>query len=456
MISARLLDSRAAIAQDCAVRPGYPLPLPPRPRRSWLTSILAALLALAGAVTVGGGATAIATTRAGGGATHVTFVGDLGGQARRSALTALLDRRAKAVRDHDRRAFLAEVDSADPAFRRQQAQQFDNLTRLPLADLRYALEDTTRYDPLIPDAVRSRYHGAVQAAAVTVLYRIDGIDTAPVAAPWVPIFGLVGGAWRLAGVVRDASLPTGANGQAWETDEIAVVRSARVVLVLSAGDAARAPDLLRMAEAALDRVAAVRRGGWAGKVLITAVQDPRLFTTYFADSPDHVAEVAAIAVPYYAQVRAWHSSPEYVATRVVFNPHEFAADPAELAHDLTHEFTHAAMGAQTTDYTPLWLVEGFAEYVAYKSEGVSAAFVKRSLEGLPAPTGLPPTNFYADPRNYVLGWLACRMIAERYGEAKLIALYEGSRNGSAIKQVLGVDASDLAGQFVSYVAKARA
>jgi hypothetical protein len=434
--------------------------LPPRPRRAWLGPILATLLVLAAALTAGGGATAVATTRGSGGVAGATFVGELRPQLSKLTLTALLERRANAVRDRDRQAFLADVDGTDQAFVRQQEQQFDNLTRLPLAEFRYSLEDGVHYDALIPAAVSGRYHSLVRAAAVTIRYRIDGVDTEPVAAPWVPIFGVVGGRWRLAGVAGDAKLPTGTNGQAWETGELAVVRSERVVLVLSATDANRAPEMLRMAESGLDHVAAVRHGGWAGKVLITAVQDPRLFTTYFADNPDHVGNVAAIAVPYYAQVPDWHAKPSYAATRVVFNPHQFTADPTELAHDLTHEFTHAAMGPATTDYMPLWLVEGFAEYVAYKPEQVPGSFVKRSLEGFPTGAAPPSANFYGDGRNYVLGWLACRMIVERYGEAKLLALYEASGSGSAgsdsaVKQVLGVDTATLDTQYVSYVEKAR-
>jgi hypothetical protein len=428
--------------------------LPPRPKRGRLVPIVTAFLVLAAVLTVGGGATAVATTR-GGSATGAAFVDALRPQVRQPALTALLERRAKAVRDRDKRAFLADIDGADQAFLRQQEQQFDNLTKFPLAEFRYALDDAIHYDRLIPPAVRTRYHSLVQTAAVTVLYRIDGVDSEPVAAPWVPIVGVVGGRWLLAGVAADPSLPTGANGQAWETGEIAVARSARVVLVLSAEDAGQAPDLLRMSEAALDKVAAVRRGGWAGKVMITAVRDPRLFTTYFADNPEHVLNVAAIAVPYYAQVSGWHAKPTYAATRVVFNPHQFTADPAELAHDLTHEFTHAATGAVTTDDTPMWLVEGFAEYVAYKSEDVSGSFVKRALDGYPTGSAPPSGDFYRDARNYVLGWLACRMIGQRYGEAKLVALYEAAGTGPAVKQILGVDEATLDAQYASYVERAR-
>jgi hypothetical protein len=441
------------------VLPAYPQPLPPRPRRGWLGEVLSTLLVLAAVLTAGGGATAVATPRGGGGTAGVAFVDGLRPAVRGTALRALLDRRAKAVLGHNRQAFLADVDPADDGFVRQQQVEFDNLTKLSLADFDYQFEEGVHYDTVIPAALRGRYHSVVLAAAVDVRYRIDGMDADPVAAPWAPIFGLSGGRWFLAGVIHDPKLPTGANGQAWETGPITVARSQRVVLVLSVSDAGRAADMLRMAEAGLDHVAAVRRGGWAGKVLITAVQDPKLFTTYFADSPDSIDNFAAIAVPYYAQVPDWHPDAKYAATRVVFNPHEFSADPTELAHDLTHEFAHAAMGPVTADNTPLWLVEGFAEYVAYKSEQVSGLFVKRTIQGYPTGTEPPSVDFYGDGRNYVLGWLACRMIAQKYGEAKLVALYEtfqpGRNVGDEIKRVLGVDQSTLNGLYVSYVDRAR-
>src|SRR5262249_26726052 len=359
-------------------------------------------------------------------------------------------------------AFLADVDPTDSAFLRREQEEYDNLGKLPLAEFRYTTEVGIRYDADVPAAILSRYRSVVRAAAVTIRYRIDGMDgpdTEPVAAPWVPIFGASHGRWRLAGVVDNPRLPTGAGGQAWETGPIVVVRSDRVVLVLSASDSGRAPDMLRMAEDGLDHVAAVRRGGWAGKVLITAVQDARLFSTYFARSPDRIDNFAAIAVPYYAAVPGWSVTPRYVATRVVFNPQEFSADPTVLAHDLTHELTHAAMGPVTTEYTPLGLVEGFAEYVAYKSEQVSGLLAKRALEGFLTGTAPPRDNFYADKHNYVLGWLACRMIAQKYGEAKLIALYEGYQSSpgatDAVKRVLGVDEATLDQQYGSSVVQAR-
>ena len=50
-----------------------------------------------------------------------------------------------------------------------------------------------------------------------------------------------------------------------------------------------------------------------------------------------------------------------------------------------------ALGPLTSDGTPLWLVEGAAEYVAYKSEKVSGTWVRRVLDGYPTGNAPPDT-----------------------------------------------------------------
>lgn len=442
-----------------AWHPPYPS-LPPRPRRSWLGPIMATLLATSALVTAAGGATTAAVLAHTGGATRTAaFVEQMRPQVRSGALQRLLDRRAAAVRAHDRAAFLADVDRADAAFVREQEQEYDNLVRLPLAELGYRLEDR-QYDDLVAPRLRQRYHTMYRAAAVDLLYRIEGVDSASLAIPWVPVFGLVDGEWRLAGEAADKSLPLGTNGQPWDAGSIAVVRSARVVAIVSAGDENRAGELLKTSEAALDRVAAVRPTGWAGKIVVTAVQDRRIFDTYFAGSPDRVNDVAAIAVPYYSAVPSWHHEAAFAATRVVFNPQELGAENAELAHDLTHEFTHAAMGPVTGGSTPTWLVEGFAEYVAYRTEQVPASWLHRVLTGVGTADRMPDDDtFYSEARNYVTAWLACRLIAQRYGQARLVALYEEFQHtpGSAevFRRVLGIEESAFVTQWQRYVEQAR-
>ena len=390
----------------------------------------------------------------------VTWVDALVPQERTAGIQAVMDRRAAAVRSRDRAAFLADVDPADADFMRKQEVVFNNLVQLPLAELAFHVEPHVGYAKSISWKVRSRLRFAVYAPGVTVRYRVQGVDEVRVAAPWIPILGHINRRWVIIGQAGEQELPYGANGQAWDAGPIVVARSSRVVVVLSAEDASRGSYLLELAENGLDQVNAVRPGKWVGKVVVTAVQDQRIFEGYFASAPDRVANVAAIAVPYYEEVVDWNPSPKFAATRVVFNPQQLSAQPEELEHDLAHEFAHAAMGPVTGRSTPRWLVEGFAEYAAYRSEAVSATAIRRMMRDVPPAETLPADDsFYSDATNYLTSWLACRMIAERYGERTLIALYESFQgNGdqeATITTVLGVTRTQLTDQWRTYVERHR-
>jgi len=255
-------------------------------------------------------------------------------------------------------------------------------------------------------------------------------------------------------------LPSGVGGQPWDAGPVAVERANRVVGVFSASYPNRS-RLMRLAEDALDRVAKVRPAEkWAGKIFVIAVKDDAVFDAYFGSAPERVDQVAAIAVPHYNQVHEWVNSAEYSATRIIFNPDELEEDSQQLGDDLTHEFTHAAMAPATTGWTPTWLVEGFAEYVSYKGASIVQSRLRQALKGVATDDLYGGDKFYDEPMNYITAWLACRMISEKYGEAKLIELYEKFQSTSVedtvVNQVLGISRAQLVTDWQAYVAKQRA
>ncbi|GAA3280911.1 hypothetical protein Dvina_53120 [Dactylosporangium vinaceum] len=437
--------------------PWYPsLHLPPPPRTSYLWPVLSALLVLSAVIAVGGGAaTAWALRQNGRAPAAVAWVG-----VDAEAIDRVLQRRAQAVQRKDAAAWMADVDQSDPAFGKRQRQEFDNLAKLPFAQLEFERtpQSVVKMAAFLPSGAFEKYHAAVRIVPVTIRHRIEGVDSRPVATPWLAVFAYVGHRWVIAGDGAGKDLPTGEAGQPWDAaGPIAVVRNERVTAVISAdaGPADGGQGLLELAMTGLQQVAAVKPGGWDGKVLLTAVADRRIFDTYFAESQDRVAQVAAIAVPYYSAVAEWSNRPAYATTRIVFNPSELSAARGELQHDLTHEFTHAAMGPVTGPYTPRWVVEGFAEYVAYKDGHFAAAGIRQALGDLAVTQFPDDKQFYEEPRNYVAGWLACRMIAERYTQDRLVAFYEAfqrlSEVDSAAREVLGVSRVQLEQQWREYV-----
>lgn len=441
-----------------AYPPSYLNPPPPPPHSGrGLRVILAALLAAVVVCGLGDGMLVALRAHLRGGTGSAAFFGDA--KARDAALNALLDRREAAVAGHDQAAFLADIDQDNPTFARRQQQEYQNLRTLDLTSFTLTVSGFGQY-PIPEDqaALARRYGGRLWAVSVTVRYAVRGLDRAPVAEPWVPLFGFAGGRWLLAGESDQEDLPTGTGGLPWEADRVVVKRSAHVVAVVSADQQEIAPHLLNLAERGLVEVFKLRPSGWAGEVLVTAVSDQRVFQAYFRDSPERVREVAAVAVPTYDAVWEWSPHARYVTTRVVFNPQTLDDGDDVLVHELAHEFTHAAMGPLTNpDVTPLWLVEGVAEYAAYHTQQVDDAAVGGELRRVSMPKALPDDKtFDDDPDNYLLSWLAVREIAQRYGQGKLIALYSyfhgrGTSVDGALRTVLGVTLDQFTAQWRGYL-----
>jgi hypothetical protein len=108
---------------------------------------------------------------------------------------------------------------------------------------------------------------------------------------------------------------------------------------------------------------------------------------------------------------------------------------------MSHEATHVAVDAATASM-PLWLLEGFADYVALARNdlpvSVTGSQILAEVRRGGPPKQLPgPDEF--DPSNKLLGtsyeaaWLACRLLAEEYGERRLISFYESVDEGTSVE-----------------------
>jgi peptidase MA superfamily protein len=380
-----------------------------------------------------------------------------------SGITDLLTRRAAAVTSRNESAFLADVDTADPRFVQRQRVEYQNLVALGLSSFTLTLTEPDRYTVPSDSPLISRYDGKVRRVGVTVQYAVSGLDPAPDAEPWVPTFGFTGGRWVLAdeaGAGAAQGLPFGVGGQPWEARPVTVVRAAHVVAVISTEDSSISSRLVDLAERGVTNVLKVYKGGWDGKILVTAVSDQKVFDSYFEDSPDKLAQIEAVTIPRYSEVPEWDSRAEVVLSRVVFNPAALGHGDFELQHALTHEFTHAALGLQTSDSTPRWLVEGIAEYVAYATETISDTLPAQLARRVKA-TDLPSdSSFYSSADNYVLGWLAVKHIAEKYGADKMFAFYKYFQDGSDVDagfhSVLGTSLAAFTQDWLAYLDKLRA
>lgn len=124
---------------------------------------------------------------------------------------------------------------------------------------------------------------------------------------------------------------------------------------------------------------------------------------------------------------------------------------------ITHELAHVATGATRGGRVPMWLSEGFADYAGYRDAGIAvrtaAAELAAEVRSGVLPARLPgPADFAPGaPRlaqAYEEAWLACRFVAERFGEKALVRLY-----GSDVGSTLGLPVAEFTGAWRDYLRK---
>ncbi|MFD9126837.1 hypothetical protein [Kitasatospora sp. NPDC059571] len=100
----------------------------------------------------------------------------------------------------------------------------------------------------------------------------------------------------------------------------------------------------------------------------------------------------------------------------------------EMAHAIVEPFRTEVALVKDMASTQMWVVEGFADYMAFRGrDAAAAADTKAALHGYAAPVGLPPVaDFYSDKArqrsaNYTLSADAVRYLAATYGEDKALA-----------------------------------
>ncbi|MDX3239625.1 hypothetical protein PV392_28845 [Streptomyces sp. ME03-5709C] len=345
------------------------------------------------------------------------------------AVRQLLERRADAVLDHDEKAWLADVT---PARRAAERQVFRNLAELPLASWSYRLLSTRGADPV--------------TARVQLRYRFGGYDSAPVTTEEsLRLRTDGGGHWRVAGDADPGRL-------LWEQGALHVVRGSRS-LVLGTGDRAELAGYAAEADRAVPQVRGAWGGkGWTGRVVLEVPSSLKRMAQLLDAPAQTYAGVAAVTT---GEAGGSGAAP---AGRVIVNPEAFAGLSAFGRQVvLTHETTHVATRAATTSRTPMWLSEGFADWVAYRNShrtaGSLAPELRRDVSAAGPPGRLPADADFApgapaQAQAYEGAWLACRFIADTWGAERLVALY---RSGADLRGTLGLDEAALTARWRAYV-----
>lgn len=351
--------------------------------------------------------------------------------SRADAASELLRELTAALEAGTRRGVLPLAAPGEPTARRELAAVLGNVRALGIEDLsmRYVDGDQGRTSP----ADRRRFGDAAWVADVVLSWRIAGYDegTSSMEVALTLVDTPDGVAFGSATGDYDAPAPL------WLLDELTVARTARALVVV-----ADESDLERYSALVRNAVRDVRAviPGWRGRLVVQVPASPEQLHRLLDVEPGTYDSIAAVTATVDGSLRA--SAPVHI----LVNPEVFAGLGERGSQIvMSHEAAHVAVDAATTTM-PLWLLEGFADYVALARTdlpvSVTASQILAEVRRSGPPRALPGADEF-DPASQHLGssyeaaWLACRLIAREYGERGLIGFYEAVDEGVPMEDAFG-------------------
>lgn len=367
----------------------------------------------------------------------------------RDAALEVVEARERALVDGDREAFLATVDPDELGFSATQARWFDNLAQLPVTDVSYELGD---------EDVMTRVAGEGDLQLpVDFTMRLRGFDRRPVTQRMVWTF-VRNGDDALLAEDRNTQIDaqTGWTPAPWDLAHIDVRRSGGILAVFDEDTAEHGSYVMSdLAEA----TAVVRRHlpEWSGKFVAYGISD---VTALDRMSAMTVEDTAAVAFP----VLARPGGPA-AAYRFAVNP-TVVGDVLSRGRVFRHELVHVALGT-TDDRSPLWLVEGTAEYVARSVLPVDdrRRIAAQELFGIAGRALEPSRRFYTRDAgvNYALSSLVCDYLASTRGEDvlwDLVRTFRAARfstwaeSEDVVRRELGLSTDELSAQALVWARSA--
>jgi hypothetical protein len=379
------------------------------------------------------------------------------GVRRAAAGQAVLQKMADAIQDERKSSFLDTIDPKAKEFDEQARTIYSNLGKLPLAtfQLRYVSDDT---GALAPDRQAELGGSESWLAQVEVSWQITGFDAKP-ARETMPVTFVTRDGTTYASSFSERFV-SGQRRPIWALGGIEVAKGEHS-LVISLDSQADADDYATVTDRAVESVTKVWGKNWKQKAVIYLPAKQSEMEFVLGAQPGTYTQIAAVTM-------AELDTPMVGAPlRIVANPKLFE----ELGKQgrrivLTHETTHVASTA-TASPVPLWLAEGFADYVAFTAVSVqdesAAKELFKAVRAGKVPNSLPaPEAFAASsadlPQAYESGWLACRLIKEREGQAKLVKFYRAvhaskSPTGlaDAFRTVLGTTEQEFTADWQKYL-----
>ncbi len=342
------------------------------------------------------------------------------------AVRSLLDRRARAVLERDEAAFTADLDPrADAGFRQRQRDLFHNLAAVPLAEWEYLLGDRLDLSGAGLPGLDLPAADDVWAPDVRLSYRLGGVDVEPSTQGMAYLFTRRDGRWYLNSDTALEPLGRRTWRGPWDFGPCHVLRGTGGFVLSHPGGEALAARVLAELDGAVTAVTEVWGQAWARQVAVLVPASPEEMVALVGPG-FATGAIAGVAVA----DRVDPDTHTARGQRVVLNPDSAGAlSPLSLRVLLRHEITHVAARGETVDGAPMWVLEGFADYVGYRRSDVPphraapllAAQVRRAL-----PSALPSdADFRGDGMElaYQQAWSVNLYLASSLGEPGLVALH---------------------------------
>ncbi|MEV6301265.1 hypothetical protein AB0M02_17785 [Actinoplanes sp. NPDC051861] len=433
----------------------------------WITvgSVMAVVLLCAGAFTIGSL-----------GLQRLADSSDEHEPVKRELVEGLLAGHTKALKERNLEAFLAPFDPADKKLIAAQTRVFQNLVKIPFGQADFVRRSERNVTPLGA--------GYTLDLLVAFVHRIGGFDQTPIERPyfWKLVQDRKNGPLKITGVDR---IPSGFNATSrdfyptpWDKwDDIHVEQTEHVVQIVDSSLGAEARRHAAALEAAaVENLAAWKASGVDGQVppgfVVSLVKGAKELGSLWRVTKEPPTE-AGVSISMPSSVFEAADGPAIGGSRVVidlrstFFTDKRSGGPSNIfRHELAHSMTTVLTVGRNifgADEMSNWVVEGFAEYMAYSGKSwTTSKRVAGAREELRRDRGevyLPSNGLWESEGrlsyHYLLGHSAMSYIAEKYGEEKLFLFvaehYRGKKD--QIPQLLGVTQEEFQQQWADEFTK---
>lgn len=401
--------------------------------------------------------------------------------ARRAGVEQLFTDWAAALRADDADVLRGLIDpQADPSFVDAQLARAQALADVPLSSFDYELVDSTEI-PVPPRIAAGLDVTDIWAPAAELRYALADSDEEPTALPVSLVLTRHGDRWQLFSDTALAEDGRYTHTGPWDYGPVVTERVD--VATSDSSDSADGSSVSTVLghpdqQAEVDAVAAALRTAvpavtdfwgpdWAQRAVVFVSSSPEEFDGVVSGGRGTVdPDLAAVTVSDAVEPETRPSG-----QRIVIGPRA-----SDLFTDRTretvirHELTHVAARSVTGDGAPLWLLEGFADYSAYRGSGLGFRDIAPTLGPLVVVNG-PPTVLPSDEAftagestaavAYESAWSISAYVADRYSEADLLRMYRQLAGGplepealdATLTALFGVNARTFVAQWSAWVSE---